>query len=161
MAQSGADLAARGCRLRACPRRDWGLWRNDSPHASERSRRRGCGTIDGVTITPDMLPDDIDALKAALVAARAECRQMEARASGAEAMVAHLKLLIAKLKRERFGASSERGKLLDQLEMQLEDLEASATEDEVAAEAATAASNGAVVQTFTRKRPVRAPLPAQ
>jgi transposase len=113
-----------------------------------------------VTTTPDRLPDDIDALKAALLAARAACRQAEARASGAEAMVAHLKLLIAKLKRERFGASSERGKLLDQLELQLEDLEASATEDEAAAEAATAASTGTVVQSFTRRWPVRAPLPA-
>ena len=48
-------------------------------------------------------------------------------------MVAHLKLLIAKLKRDRFGASSERGrKLLDQLEMQLEELETAATEAEAA-----------------------------
>ncbi len=37
--------------------------------------------------------------------------------SGAGAMVAHLKLLIAKLKHDRFGTPSERGrKLLDQLE---------------------------------------------
>jgi transposase len=40
------------------------------------------------------------------------------RASRAEAMVTHLKLLIAKMKRERFGQSAERGrKLLDQLEL--------------------------------------------
>ena len=49
-------------------------------------------------------------------------------------MVAHLKLLIAKMKRDRFGASAERGrKLLDQLEMQLEELETAAAEDEAAA----------------------------
>jgi transposase len=112
-----------------------------------------------VETTPDPLPDDIDALKAALVAERAERRQAEARASGAEALVAHLKLLIAKLRRERFAPSSERGKLLDQLELQLEELEASAAEDEVAAEAAAAAV-GTVVRSFTRKPPVRAPLPA-
>jgi hypothetical protein len=42
----------------------------------------------------------------------------EARVSGAKAMVARLKLLIAKLRHEQFGASSERGrKLLDQLEL--------------------------------------------
>jgi hypothetical protein len=36
-------------------------------------------------------------------------------------MVAHLKLVIAKLKRERFGQSAERGsKRLDHLELQLE-----------------------------------------
>ena len=43
------------------------------------------------------------------------------RAAGAEAMVAHLKLLIAKLRHERFGASSERSrKLLDQIEHESE-----------------------------------------
>jgi transposase len=61
-------------------------------------------------------PDEIDALKAALAAERAARQQAEARASGAEAMVAHLKLLIAKMKRDRFGQSSERGqRLLDQM----------------------------------------------
>ena len=38
--------------------------------------------------------------------------------------MAHLKLVIAKLKHDQFGASSERGrKLLDQMELQLEELE--------------------------------------
>jgi len=82
---------------------------------------------------PELLSDEIDALKAALVAERAARQQAEARASGAEAMVAHLKLLIAKLRRERFGPSAERSRLLDQLELQLEELEASATEDETVA----------------------------
>ena len=64
----------------------------------------------------DTLPDDLETLKAALLAERAARREAEARASGAEAMVAHLKLLIAKLKRERFGPSSEhRRRLLAQL----------------------------------------------
>ena len=58
-------------------------------------------TVEPATATPA----EIDALRAALLAA-------EARASGAEAMVAHLKLLIAKLKHDRFGASSERGRKL-------------------------------------------------
>jgi transposase len=85
-------------------------------------------------------------------------REAEARASGAEAMVAHLKLLIAKMKRDRFGASAERGrKLLDQLEMQLEELETAATEDEVAA---NAAPDKTTVRPFTRAKPVRGPLPA-
>ncbi len=47
-------------------------------------------------VAADMLPDDIDALRAALAVERAARREAEARASGAEAMVAHLKLLIAK-----------------------------------------------------------------
>src|SRR5215472_4427395 len=74
-------------------------------------------------------------------------------------MVAYLKLLIAKMKRERFGRSAERGRqLLDQLELQLEEFETTATEDGLAAE--QTAAGGAVVGSFTRKKPVRAPLPA-
>jgi hypothetical protein len=82
------------------------------------------------------IPSDIDVLRAALVTEQQARREAEARASGAEAMVAHLKLLIAKMKRDRFGASAERGrKLLDQLEMQLEELETAAAEAEAAADA--------------------------
>jgi hypothetical protein len=67
----------------------------------------GYGTI-GLVTTPDALPDEIDALKAAVMVEREARRQAEARVSGAEAMVAHLKLLIAKLRREQYGRSSER-----------------------------------------------------
>jgi transposase len=75
-----------------------------------------------VTTAPENLPDQIAALTAALAAERTARQEAEARASSAEALVAHLKLLIAKLKREQYGQSSERGrKLLDQLELQLED----------------------------------------
>jgi len=104
----------------------------------------------------DAIPEDIDALRAALVAEQLARREAEARASGAEAMVAHLKLMIAKLRHDRFGASSERGrKLLDQMELQLEELEAAASED-----AATVATPDTKVREFTRRKPVRAPLPA-
>src|SRR5439155_23991943 len=71
------------------------------------------------------------------------------------AMVAHLKLLIAKMRRDRFGPSAERSRLLDQLELQLEELEASATEDEAVANA-----DATPVRSFGRERPVWAPLPA-
>ena len=115
-----AHLAAGGRGLRLRP--------FDSPPGKGESRGRRGATIARVT-----LPDDIEALKAALAAERAR-QQAEARASSAEAMVAHYKLLIAKLRREQYGQSSERGrKLLDQLELQLEELEASAAEDEAAA----------------------------
>ncbi len=67
---------------------------------------------------PETVPDDIATLKAAFLAERSARIEAEARASGAEAMVAHLKLMIAKLKRDRFGPSSEhRRRLLDQLEL--------------------------------------------
>jgi transposase len=113
----------------------------------------------GVSELSDTLPDDIDALKAALLAERAVRRELEARAAGAEAMVAHLKLLIAMHKRDRFDASGERGrKLLDQMEMQLEELETAAAEDAVVA--SPAQSDTTTVRAFTRAKPVRAPLPA-
>ena len=104
----------------------------------------------------DALPDDIDALRAALAAERAARHKAEARATGAEAMIAHLKLLIAKLQRDRFGQTSERSRhLLDQLELQLEELEADAAETEAkpAEPVGTAASR-------PRAKPVRGPLPA-
>jgi transposase len=113
-----------------------------------------------VTPAPDNPPDDIDALRAALAAEQLARREAEARATGAEAMVAHLKLLIAKLKHDRFGASSERGrKLLDQLELQLEELEAAASEDATAAEDG-AGPDAAGARRAPRRRPVRGPLPA-
>jgi len=110
-----------------------------------------------VPIPSDILPEAINALKAALAAERSARQQAEARAAGAEAMVAHLKLVIAKLRRERFGPSAEpSSRLLDQLELQLEELEASATEDELAA----ASQDRTVVPSCTRRKPVRAPFPA-
>jgi transposase len=114
-----------------------------------------------VSAPADAIPEDLETLKAAFLAERAARREAEARASGAEAMVAHLKLMIAKLKRERFGPSSEhRRRLLDQLELQLEELEATATEDACAAEAAAAAAAKPTVPAVARRRPVRGPLPA-
>jgi hypothetical protein len=47
---------------------------------------------------------------------------------------------------------------LNQLELRLEELEAAATEDELAAEMATAKTSN--VAAFTRKRPARKPFPA-
>jgi len=113
------------------------------------------GPIRAVSDPADTLPDDIDALKVALLAERAARRELEARAAGAEAMIAHLKLLIARYKRDRFDSSAERGrKVLDQLEIQLEELETAA------AEAAQAEPEATTVRSFQRARPVRAPLPA-
>ena len=109
-----------------------------------------------MTTAPETPAADIAALKAALAAERTARQEAEARASGAEAMVAHLKLLIAKLRREQYGQSAERGrKLLDQLELQLEKAAASAAEDAAAAPAA-----GTTVGAFPRRKPVWAPFPA-
>ena len=112
-----------------------------------------------VTTAPAPLPDTVATLQAALLAEQAARRVAEQRASGAEAVIAQLKLMIAKMRHERFGASSERGrKLLDQLELQLEELEAAATEDEAAVQA-NPPPDGARPPP-TRRKPVRAPFPA-
>ncbi len=111
-------------------------------------------------------PDDIEALRAALaasevraVAAEAKASRLAAEASNAEAMIAALKLTIEKLRRELYGQRSERkARLIGQLELQLEELEADASEDELAAEQAAAKTTE--VQSFARKRPSRQPLPA-
>src|SRR6202043_2709314 len=108
------------------------------------------------------LPDDVEALKAALIVARAESAAARAQQSDDQAMIAHLKPQIEKLKRDRYGPRSERtARLLDQLEMQLEELEASAREDELAAEMAVAKAAGGTttVGSFTRQRPSRKPFP--
>ena len=104
------------------------------------------------------LPDDVDALKAALLAARADVAAARAEQSGNLALIAHLRLQIQKLNRDRFGPRSERtARLLDQMELQLEELEASAAEDEMAAEAVAAKTTA--VAGFTRTRPARRPFP--
>jgi transposase len=110
----------------------------------------------------ESLPDDIEALKAALIVARAEAAAARARQSDDQALIAHLKLQIEKLNRDRYGSRSERtARLLDQLELTLEELEASATADELAAELAAAktAKTTTTVASFTRKRPSRQPFP--
>src|SRR3954451_24831471 len=109
----------------------------------------------------ESLPDDIEALKVALVAARAEVAVVRAQHSDDQALIAHLKLQIEKLNRDRYGPRSERAaRLLDQLELQLAELEASATEDELAAEMAAAKATNTIttVASFTRKRPSRKPF---
>ncbi len=101
---------------------------------------------------------DIDALRAALAAAEARARRAEAEASNAEAIIAALKLMVEKLRHELYGQRSERkARLLDQLELKLEELEANATEDELAAEQAAAKTS--TVKAFTRRRPSRKPFP--
>jgi len=111
------------------------------------------------------LPDDVEALKAALIAERerrlvaeADAATAKAKASDDRALIAHLKLQIEKLRREIYGPRSERtARLLDQLELQLEELESSATEDELAAEKASEMTSH--VAAFSRNRPSRKPLP--
>ena len=111
------------------------------------------------------LPDDVAALKAAVIAACAKADAMAAELANEQAkraddaaLIAHMKLQIEKLKRDKFGPSAERSsRLLDQMAFELEELEAGATEDELAAERAAAKTS--TVAPFTRNRPARKPFP--
>jgi transposase len=90
----------------------------------------------------------MEALKAALIETRAKL-------TGAQALIEHLQLVITKMKREMFGPRSERSqRLIDQMELQLEELAAAAGEDETKAEAARVH-----VQGFTRRAATRRNFP--
>src|SRR5688500_9219372 len=110
-------------------------------------------------------PAEIETLRAALAAERGRAAYWEAevalaRAKNADdaATIARQNLEIAKLKRQLYGPRSERAsRLLDQIELELEELEAAATEDELAAEQAAARTTN--VAPFSRKRPFRQPFP--
>jgi transposase len=121
---------------------------------------------------PAALPDDIDALKAALMierarmqdvvaerdAGKAELAVARARASADLAMITLQKLRTAKLERQLYGPRSERSsRLVDQMALEFEELEASATEDELAAEIAV--GKVTTVAGFTRARPERNTFP--
>ncbi len=89
----------------------------------------------------------------ARIAAEADAAEARAGSSSRDAMITYLQLMIEKLKRELYGQSSERGtQKLDQLQLQLEECEAAATEDEVAAIQASSTATH-------RRRPVRKPFP--
>src|SRR3984957_17269210 len=111
----------------------------------------------------EALPDDVEALKAALIVARAEAAAARAQQSDDQALIAHLKLQIEKLNRDRYGPRSERtARLLAQLELALGGVETPATQDELPAEnpAAKTKNPTTPVASFTRKRPSRQPFPA-
>jgi len=118
------------------------------------------------------LPDDVDALKAVLAVERSKLREAvaerdagaaelavaRAKASEDLALIAHQKLRIAKLEHQLYGPRSERSaRLIDQMALQFEELQASATEDELAAESAVAKTT--TVAGFTCRRPERNTFP--
>ena len=125
-----------------------------------------------MAVAREDLPEDVEALKAPLIAERAkrideaaraarveaELAVAKAKASDDEAVIAHQRLQIEKLTRQLDGHRSERTvRLLDQMELAFEELESSASEDEMATERAVAKTTNVVA--FTRKRPARQSLP--
>ena len=116
----------------------------------------------------DSLPTDLASAHALIMAQREALVAAQARATAAEneaqyraLLIEKLKYTIRKLRHERFGQSSERGALLEQLELQLTDLEEDAAQAEAAARmaAAVATNEKITVQSFERRRPARRPLP--
>jgi hypothetical protein len=86
----------------------------DSGREICRTNQHACVDVVIMAGAADHLPDDTAALKAALIETRAKL-------AGAQALIEHLQLVIAKMKREMFGPRSERSqRLIDQLELQLE-----------------------------------------
>src|SRR5512134_1194237 len=85
----------------------------------------------------EAVPDEVAALKEALAIERAkgleiaaELAVARAKASEDSALIAHQKLQIAKLQRQIYGPRSERSsRLIDQLALTFEELQADATED--------------------------------
>ena len=113
----------------------------------------------------DSLPTDLASAHALIIAQREALSAAQARVTAAESdaqyralLIEKLKYTIRKLRHERFGQSSERGALLDQLELQLADLEENAAQAEAAARMAAAAEK-ITAPSFERRRPARRPLP--
>lgn len=119
----------------------------------------------------EQLPDDLASALAALAAerarritaeaeavtAKAEAASAKALVSHSEALIARLKVEIEKVRRDLYGSRSERkARLLEQMELQLEELEADAGEDELTAEMV---AKNSTVRAFERKRPSRKPFP--
>jgi transposase len=110
-------------------------------------------------VTPpaaEPLPDDVETLKAMLLAERSARQAAEARTHERDVLIEKLEHQIARLRHERFGQSSERRALLDQLELQLFELEEAQAEAETAEE--IAAPPSVTVPSFERRKPARRPL---
>ena len=91
------------------------------------------------------LPDDVAALKAMVLASRAELAARDAELRNRDLLIEKLRHRLAGLRRQRFGATSE---ALDQLEFGLED-----------EEIARAAEPVPDPPPDTKKQPKRRPLP--
>jgi len=107
------------------------------------------------TTLPDLNTLDADALRAMIVAQHEQLQAHIEQLLSRDHEIQHLKLLIAKLQRMQFGRRSEKvERQIEQLELKLEELEASRAECAPAVEQPTAASTPAVVS-----KPARRPLP--
>src|ERR1700729_2599084 len=108
--------------------------------------------MDAATL-PDLDQLDSQALKSLILAQHEQVLAQREQLASRDVEIEHLKLLIAKLRRQQFGRSSEkREHQIEQLELRLEELEARRTKETVAVKESASASTPAA-------RPVRRPLP--
>jgi transposase len=99
------------------------------------------------------------AQREALLAAQARASAAEGEARLRALEIERLKLLLAKARREQYGQSSERGRMvIEQLELAIADLEE--TESAAQAAAELAAPDPSRARSQSRARPARQPLPA-
>lgn len=118
-------------------------------------------------------PDELEQLHAELATVREQAATVQAEVLEAQAELAkvrainadllarnaYLELINQKMRREKYGASSERSRrLLDQLELTFDELEANASEAELLGQIAAAKTS--TVAAFTRKRSTRRDFPA-
>jgi Transposase and inactivated derivatives len=98
---------------------------------------------------------ELEKFRAALAASEQRAAAAEADLARARAVVSTSEAMIAALKRDKYGRSAERSaKLLDQLELQLEELVADAAEDRERAERQTTKAGA-----FERRKPVKKAFP--
>jgi len=111
-----------------------------------------------MTSVVDSLPQDVATLQAMLLTERAARLAAEDEAKFRALQIEKLKYTIAKLRHQKFGQSSERSAILEQLELQLSELQENASEAEAAAQLATPRET-VKVEGFERCKPARRPLP--
>lgn len=117
--------------------------------------------------TPEPLPADLAEAHAMIIAERAARRAAEAEATIAKETkrvldleIERLKLEIARLRRQRFGTSSERSARLEQLELALTELQETAAQADAATELRAAErSPNPAHSAATLRKPARRPLP--
>ena len=101
-------------------------------------------------LDPASLPDDVEALRAIVLAQHAEL-------TGQRELITRLRLQLARLRRMQFGRSSERlAREADQLELALEDLE---TDAPATREPGDPLADEDAAKCPDRRKPARRPLP--
>src|SRR5215475_4558486 len=105
-----------------------------------------------MTNAADSLPQDVATLQALVLTERSARLEAESKAKHSALLIEKLKYTIAKLRHLKFGQSSERSAILEQLELQLSELEENASQAKAEAELA-AAKEKITVASFELRKP--------